>query len=78
MLDVRRGDGTYVTSLTPELLLDAMSFVVDIHQDSSALELTLTEHHVDALGKSDVALAAAQMTVHIDGVARWLRRATGS
>jgi GntR family transcriptional repressor for pyruvate dehydrogenase complex len=171
VLDVRRGDGTYVTSLTPDLLLDAMSFVVDIHQDSSALELfevrrileraavtlaarrakpsdvehllglltqvhattsvddlvahdrvfhryiaeltgnaylaglletvssstlrarvwrglreegsvehTLTEHRaiVDALGQGDAALAAAQMTVHIDGVARWLRRTTGS
>ncbi|GAA1214093.1 FadR/GntR family transcriptional regulator [Pseudonocardia alaniniphila] len=171
VLDVRQGDGTYVTSLTPDLLLDAMAFLVDIHQDSSALELfevrrilepaamtlaarrakpadvehllgllaqvhattsvddlvdhdrvfhryiaeltgnaylvglletvssgtlrarvwrglseegsverTLTEHHaiVDALGKGDAALAAAQTTVHIDGVARWLRRATGS
>jgi GntR family transcriptional repressor for pyruvate dehydrogenase complex len=39
VLDVRRGDGTYVTSLTPDILLDAMSFVVDIHQDSSVLEL---------------------------------------
>jgi GntR family transcriptional regulator, transcriptional repressor for pyruvate dehydrogenase complex len=39
VLDVRRGDGTYVTSLTPSLLLDAMSFVVDIHQDASVLEL---------------------------------------
>ncbi|WP_214406820.1 FadR/GntR family transcriptional regulator [Pseudonocardia lacus] len=39
ILDVRRGDGTYVTSLTPSLLLDAMSFVVDIHRDDSVLEL---------------------------------------
>jgi GntR family transcriptional repressor for pyruvate dehydrogenase complex len=39
VLDVRRGDGTYVTSLTPDTLLDAMSFVVDIHQDTSLLEL---------------------------------------
>lgn len=39
VLDVRRGDGTYVTSLTPDLLLGAMSFVADIHQDSSVLEL---------------------------------------
>jgi GntR family transcriptional repressor for pyruvate dehydrogenase complex len=168
VLDVRRGDGTYVTSLTPDLLLDAMSFVVDIHQDSSVLEMfevrrilepaavrlaahrtkpsdvehllglltqvngttsvddlvahdrifhryiveltgnaclaglletvssstlrarvwrglseegsverTLTEHHaiVDALGRGDAALAAAHATVHIEGVARWLRRA---
>jgi GntR family transcriptional repressor for pyruvate dehydrogenase complex len=39
VLDVRRGDGTYVTSLTPSLLLEALSFVVDVHQDDSVLEL---------------------------------------
>jgi GntR family transcriptional regulator, transcriptional repressor for pyruvate dehydrogenase complex len=39
VLDVRRGDGTYVTSLEPRLLLEAMSFVVDIHQDASVLEI---------------------------------------
>ncbi|MGH1565798.1 FadR/GntR family transcriptional regulator [Mumia sp. DW29H23] len=39
VLDVRRGDGTYVTSLEPRLLLEAMSFVVDLHQDTSVLEL---------------------------------------
>lgn len=37
ILDVRQGDGTYVTSLTPELLLEAVSFVVDFHQDDSVL-----------------------------------------
>jgi GntR family transcriptional regulator, transcriptional repressor for pyruvate dehydrogenase complex len=168
VLDVRRGDGTYVTSLTPDTLLDAMSFMVDIHQDSSLLELfevrrilepaaaaaaavriaaadveelrgllaalgdaptvdelvahdqvfhhriaelagnayltsllgslssstlrarvwrglsdegsterTLTEHRliVDALARGDAALVAARATVHVDGVAGWLRRA---
>ncbi len=39
VLDVRRGDGTYVTSLQPKLLLEAMSFVVDLHQDDSVLEI---------------------------------------
>ncbi len=39
VLDVRRGDGTYVTSLEPSLLLEAMSFVIDIHQDHTVLEL---------------------------------------
>jgi len=38
ILDVRQGDGTYVTSLDPELLLDAMTFVVDFHRDDSVLE----------------------------------------
>lgn len=39
VLDVRRGDGTYVTSLEPALLLEAMSFVVDLHGDTSILEI---------------------------------------
>lgn len=39
VLDVRRGDGTYVTSLEPDLLLEAISFVVDMHDDDSLLEL---------------------------------------
>jgi GntR family transcriptional repressor for pyruvate dehydrogenase complex len=38
VLNVRQGDGTYVTSLEPRLLLDALSFVVDVHHDSSVLE----------------------------------------
>ncbi|WP_353114249.1 FadR/GntR family transcriptional regulator [Microbacterium sp.] len=39
VLDVRRGDGTYVTSLEPHLLLEAITFVVDMHDDDSLLEL---------------------------------------
>ncbi|HLS73632.1 MAG TPA: FCD domain-containing protein [Actinomycetaceae bacterium] len=39
VLDVRRGDGTYVTSLEPDLLLEVMSFVVDLHHDDSVLDL---------------------------------------
>lgn len=38
ILDVRQGDGTYVTSLDPNLLLDALTFVVDFHRDDSVLE----------------------------------------
>lgn len=39
VLDVRRGDGTYVTSLRPEMLLGALSFVADVQQDASVLEI---------------------------------------
>lgn len=38
ILDVRQGDGTYVTSLDPQLLLEALSFVVDFHRDDAVLE----------------------------------------
>jgi len=40
VLDVRRGDGTYVTSLEPHLLLSGLSFVVDLMQDRTVLELS--------------------------------------
>ena len=39
VLDVRRGDGTYVTSLEPHLLLESMAFAAEIHQDTSVLDV---------------------------------------
>ena len=39
ILDVRRGDGTYVSSLAADSLLDALTFIVELHQDASVLEL---------------------------------------
>ncbi|MEV0402155.1 FadR/GntR family transcriptional regulator [Actinoallomurus sp. NPDC050550] len=38
ILDVRQGDGTYVTSLEPKALLDGLSFIVDLHHDKTVLE----------------------------------------
>lgn len=38
ILDVRQGDGTYVTSLEPKALLDGLSFIVDLHHDATILE----------------------------------------
>lgn len=53
VLDVRRGDGTYVTSLQPNLLLEAITFVVDLHDDDSLLEIfavrRLLESHATGL-----------------------------
>lgn len=39
VLDVRRGDGTYVTSLEPRLLQESTAFMVDLHSDTSLVEL---------------------------------------
>jgi DNA-binding FadR family transcriptional regulator len=39
VLDVRRGDGTYVTSLEPRLLLGGMAFVTDLLQERTLLEV---------------------------------------
>ena len=59
VLDVRRGDGTYVTSLEPRLLLEAMTFIVDLHDDSSILELFAVRR---ILEPAAAALATVQMT----------------
>ena len=39
VLDVRRGDGTYVTSLRPELLLEGVAAAVELMQAGFSLEL---------------------------------------
>ncbi len=39
VLDVRRGDGTYVTSLRPELLLEGIGAAVELVQEGFSLEL---------------------------------------
>jgi GntR family transcriptional repressor for pyruvate dehydrogenase complex len=59
VLDVRQGDGTYVTSLAPGLLLDALSFVVDFHRDDTVLEFFEVRR---ILEPSATALAAQRMT----------------
>lgn len=59
ILDVRQGDGTYVTGLDPRLLLEAVSFVVDFHRDDTALEFLAVRR---ILEPAATALACA----HID------------
>jgi GntR family transcriptional repressor for pyruvate dehydrogenase complex len=39
VLDVRQGDGTYVTSLEPARLLEAVGFMVELRHDASLLEV---------------------------------------
>jgi GntR family transcriptional repressor for pyruvate dehydrogenase complex len=59
VLDVRQGDGTYVTSLEPQLLLDAMSFVVDFHQDDTVLQFFQVRR---ILEPAATAMAATRMS----------------
>src|SRR5882672_12110995 len=59
VLDVRQGDGTYVTSLEPALLLDALTFVVDFHRDDTVLEFLEVRR---ILEPAATALAAQRMT----------------
>src|SRR5881275_2984119 len=59
VLDVGQGDGTYVTSLEPNLLLDAMTFVVDFHRDDTVLDFLAVRR---ILEPAATALAALHMT----------------
>lgn len=59
VLDVRQGDGTYVTSLEPRLLLDTMSFVLDLHRDDTVLQFFEVRR---ILEPAATAMAAEQMT----------------
>jgi GntR family transcriptional regulator, transcriptional repressor for pyruvate dehydrogenase complex len=59
VLDVRQGDGTYVTSLEPRLLLDAISFVVEFHRDDTVLEFLEVRR---ILEPAATAMAAQRMT----------------
>src|SRR4051794_2114821 len=62
VLDVRRGDGTYVTSLRPELLLAGIGAAADLLQHGFTLELVQVRR---ILEPAATAMAAARIT---DGV----------
>ena len=39
ILEARQGDGTYVTSLEPSMLLEPLTFMADFHQDRTLLHV---------------------------------------
>lgn len=62
VLDVRRGDGTYVTSLSPSLLLDAFAFVIDMQGDEGLREVLAVRRVLEA----HAARLAAQRATSVD------------
>ena len=74
VLEVRQGDGTYVTSLEPDLLLESTSFVSHLLVGESALELfevrrllegaaaALAAARIDSAGKEALRSKLEQMT----------------
>ena len=64
VLDVRRGDGTFVTSLRPELLLDGISFAADLLQAEFSLELIAVRRILEGAATG---LAALRMDEAIRG-----------
>ena len=59
VLDVRRGDGTYVTSLEPHILLESLNFIVDFHRDDTVLEFLQVRR---ILEPTATAMAAERIT----------------
>jgi GntR family transcriptional regulator, transcriptional repressor for pyruvate dehydrogenase complex len=52
ILETRQGDGTYVTSLEPDVLLATMTFVGDFHQDASLLHVFQVRRILEAAATS--------------------------
>ena len=59
VLDVRHGDGTFVSSLEPSALLEAMKFVLDLHQDATVLQVIEARRIIEPIA---TAMAAARIT----------------
>ena len=59
VLDVRRGDGTYVTSLEPRLLLEGLGFAIELLQEESILQVVEVRRLLEPVATG---LAATQIT----------------
>ncbi|RIV39150.1 FadR/GntR family transcriptional regulator [Micromonospora radicis] len=59
VLDVRRGDGTYVTSLAPRLLLEGLGVAVELLRDDTLLEVMEVRRMLEPVATG---LAALRMT----------------
>jgi GntR family transcriptional regulator, transcriptional repressor for pyruvate dehydrogenase complex len=67
VLDVRRGDGTYVTSLRPQLLLEGIGFAVELMRDESALELIEVRRLLEPAATELAAQRIAPQQLHAIG-----------
>jgi GntR family transcriptional regulator, transcriptional repressor for pyruvate dehydrogenase complex len=59
VLDVRRGDGTYVTSLAPRLLLEGLGLAVELLRDDTLLEVVEVRRMLEPVA---TAMAALRMS----------------
>ncbi len=75
ILDVRQGDGTYVSSLEPDVLLDALGFLLEFHRDDSVLHILGVRRILEsaaaglaARNLTDSAIADIAATIAADGL----------
>src|SRR5690348_15270089 len=70
VLEIRRGDGTYVTSLEPAVLLEGLSSAVELLRSDTLLELTEVRRLFEPVA---TAVAAVRITpAELEGVKRHL------
>jgi GntR family transcriptional repressor for pyruvate dehydrogenase complex len=71
VLDVRQGDGTYVSDLSTDSLVASLSFIVEFHQDSSVLELLEVRRILEpaATARAAVSITAEEL-VDLEAVMR--------
>jgi GntR family transcriptional repressor for pyruvate dehydrogenase complex len=63
VLDVRRGDGTYVTSLRPELLFDGIAFAAEMLQADYSLELIAVRRILEGAASGLAAMSVDDETL---------------
>ena len=73
VLDVRRGDGTYVTDLNPATLLETFTFLVDLHRTDNVLHFFHVRRLLEPEATAIAATAmndedAAALQLHLDAV----------
>ncbi|MCS6711736.1 FadR family transcriptional regulator [Brachybacterium sp. EF45031] len=77
VLDVRRGDGTYVTALTPDLLMQTLGFLLELPSGSQAAQATAVRR---LLEPEAVALACGNISeerfAHLEEIMQTLREDT--
>ena len=63
ILDTRQGDGTYVTTLEPDMLLDAVSFLGELNQDRTVLDVLEVRRELETIAAGLAAQRASEDAV---------------
>ncbi|MEV8443759.1 FadR/GntR family transcriptional regulator [Actinosynnema sp. NPDC051121] len=67
VLDVRRGDGTYVTSLAPHLLLEGLGVAVELLRDDTLLEVMEVRRLLEPMATGLAAVRMAEEELEVLG-----------
>ena len=60
VIETRQGDGTYVTSLTPEVLLEVIGFGIDLVEDPSLLDVFQVRRFLETAATAAAAISITE------------------